>query len=90
MGEESLQRVKFTMYRVKGIWWISYLLENKFLDMNPIFVFSVAVDPCDSDPCLNGGTCSVQSAAYRAAFYCICSVNFTGIFCASSVHGKLF
>lgn len=33
--------------------------------------------PCDTRPCLNGGTCQVVDGVYE----CLCSARFSGRFC---------
>ncbi|RUS79627.1 hypothetical protein EGW08_012596 [Elysia chlorotica] len=45
------------------------------------FTISIVQDPCDSDPCLNGGTC--QSG--YGNFTCTCVVGFTGKRCEINI-----
>ena len=40
-------------------------------------------DPCLSDPCRNGGTCTVASVNYT----CSCPSGFTGMLCETNTQG---
>ena len=40
-------------------------------------------DPCSSDPCRNGGTCTVASVSYT----CSCRSGFTGMLCETNTQG---
>ena len=40
-------------------------------------------DPCSSDPCRNGGTCTVASVNYT----CSCPSGFTGMLCETNTQG---
>ena len=44
--------------------------------------------PCDSYPCLNGGSCVEPPNQLVSSFHCDCAVNFTGELCAVFVSGK--
>lgn len=44
---------------------------------NGCFVSAVGPDPCDSEPCQNGGTCSSRGRKY----VCICLPDWTGKNC---------
>ena len=38
------------------------------------------IDPCDPNPCLNGGTCDLTPAGHT---HCNCPLGYTGLFCAT-------
>jgi hypothetical protein len=42
--------------------------------------------PCDSNPCLNGGTCSVSGNSYT----CTCPPGYTGNTCESNIRPGKF
>ena len=44
--------------------------------------------PCDSYPCLNGGSCVEPPNQLVSSFHCDCAVNFTGELCAVFMSGK--
>lgn len=46
-----------------------------------IFNIFIAISPCDSNPCTNGGTCE---ATANEGFVCLCLPQFTGETCANS------
>ena len=48
------------------------------LDEHPFFLLDI--DECDSDPCLNGGTCNDEING----FFCDCPTGYQGITCGES------
>lgn len=40
-------------------------------------MFNFVATPCSNDPCLNGGTCTVEGSAFR----CSCTPRYTGNSC---------
>ena len=46
-----------------------------------ILVHVHAVDPCESGPCLNGGTCHAIYALTAAGFHCSCRDGYGGVLC---------
>jgi hypothetical protein len=55
----------------------AYFVRNNIIDndLNDEFKNITASDPCSSNPCLNGGSCSI---GYGNNYVCFCPISFTG------------
>ena len=42
----------------------------------------IDIDECDSDPCLNGGTCTTPELD---TYLCTCIIGYTGLHCETSI-----
>ena len=53
--------------------WVKSVIFSGFVE--------IEVDPCDPNPCLNDGTCTVVGEAPTSDFTCSCPADFTGDIC---------
>ena len=55
----------------------AYFVRNNIVgnDLNDEFKNITAKDPCSSNPCLNGGSCSI---GYGNNYVCFCPISFKG------------
>ena len=55
----------------------AYFIRNNLVgdDLNDAFTNSSVNDPCLSNPCLNGASCSI---GFQYNYVCICPTSFTG------------
>lgn len=47
-------------------------------------------DPCSSNPCKNGATCSAKAGRSKTTFECFCAIGYGGELCESSKLQILF
>ena len=67
----------------------AYFARNNIVgnDLNDEFKNLTAKDPCSSNPCLNGGSCSI---GYGNNYVCYCSISFIGLIVLSLFCFKFF